>query len=191
MTRTILERCPSKASWAGAYLASRRTVHKGNAKKLTPCKYCKTMMGVNDRRAHEPKCPKKPASVRRGRPRKVTKILRGRARKTRTRQARAPTKATEPAKVRKTAAKTPKAGKATKDKKAGTQADPKAGTKQAQVIALLKRKGGATLAEMMTRMSWQKHTVRGFIAGALKKLGYTVASTKSEAGERTYAIEAK
>ena len=42
----------------------------------------------------------------------------------------------------------------------------------------------------MTRMSWQKHTVRGFIAGALKKL-YTVASTKSEAGERTYAIEAK
>ncbi len=35
-------------------------------------------------------------------------------------------------------------------------------------------------------MGWQKHTVRGFMAGAMKKAGYTVESFKPEGGERTY-----
>ena len=35
---------------------------------------------------------------------------------------------------------------------------------------------------------WQKHTVRGFMAGAMKKAGHTVESFKSEKGERTYRI---
>ena len=40
------------------------------------------------------------------------------------------------------------------------------------------RKEGATLAEIMEQMSWQKHTVRGFIAGAMKKAGYNVESAR-------------
>ena len=50
------------------------------------------------------------------------------------------------------------------------------GSKTAQVVAMLQRKNGATLAEIMDKMGWQKHTVRGFMAGAMKKAGYTVES---------------
>ena len=39
---------------------------------------------------------------------------------------------------------------------------------------MLQRKNGATLAEIMDKMGWQKHTVRGFMAGAMKKAGFTV-----------------
>ena len=62
------------------------------------------------------------------------------------------------------------------------------GSKAAQVVAMLQRKGGATLTEIMTKMGWQKHTVRGFIAGVMKKAGYRVESFKPEGGERTYRI---
>jgi hypothetical protein len=53
---------------------------------------------------------------------------------------------------------------------------------------MLQRKNGATLAEIMDKMGWQKHTVRGFMAGAMKKAGYNVESFKPEGGERTYRI---
>jgi predicted transcriptional regulator len=56
------------------------------------------------------------------------------------------------------------------------------------VIAMLQRKNGATLAEIMKSMGWQKHTVRGFMAGAMKKAGYQVESFKSDKGDRTYRI---
>jgi len=52
------------------------------------------------------------------------------------------------------------------------------------------RKNGATLAEIMLKFGWQKHTVRGFMAGAMKKSGYSVESFKPEGGERTYRINA-
>jgi len=62
-------------------------------------------------------------------------------------------------------------------------------SKKASVIEMMSRKGGATLAEVMKATGWQPHTVRGFVAGTLgKKMGLTVESTKSEAGERTYRI---
>jgi hypothetical protein len=66
---------------------------------------------------------------------------------------------------------------------------PRQTSKAAQVIAMLQRKGGATLAEIMTTMGWQKHTVRGFMAGAMKKAGYAVESFKPAGGERTYQIK--
>jgi len=72
--------------------------------------------------------------------------------------------------------------------KAPESAGPREGSKTAQVVAMLQRKNGATLAEIMEKMGWQKHTVRGFMAGAMKKAGYTVESFKSEKGERTYRI---
>jgi hypothetical protein len=40
----------------------------------------------------------------------------------------------------------------------------------------------------MSTTGWQKHTVRGFIAGAMKKAGHPVESFKPEGGERTYRI---
>jgi hypothetical protein len=67
---------------------------------------------------------------------------------------------------------------------------PRAGSKTAQVVAMLQRKNGATLPEIMEKMGWQKHTVRGFMAGAMKKAGYTVESFKPDGGERTYKINA-
>jgi hypothetical protein len=45
------------------------------------------------------------------------------------------------------------------------------------------RDGHFTLSEIMHAMGWQKHTVRGFMAGAMKKAGYTAESFKPEGGE--------
>ena len=85
-----------------------------------------------------------------------------------------------------TAAKNAPKGK--KAAKAQETAGPREGSKTAQVVAMLQRKNGATLAEIMDKMSWRRHTVRGFMAGAMKKAGYTVESFKPEGGERTYRI---
>jgi len=80
---------------------------------------------------------------------------------------------------------------APKGKKAGKAQEasaPRAGSKTAQVVAMLQRKNGATLAEIINKMGWQQHTVRGFMAGAMKKAGYSVESFKPEGGERTYQL---
>jgi hypothetical protein len=95
-----------------------------------------------------------------------------------------------PAKAKTTKKASPAKGtpKAKKAAKAQESAGPREGSKTAQVVALLQRKNGATLSEIMDKMNWQKHTVRGFMAGAMKKAGYTVESFKSDKGERTYRI---
>src|ERR1039457_3292107 len=90
------------------------------------------------------------------------------------------------------AKKAPKAKQAAKAPKA---AKPKAegvreGSKTATVLALIQRKGGATLAEVMKATGWMAHSVRGFISGVLgKKMGRTVESTKREDGERVYQLK--
>ena len=62
------------------------------------------------------------------------------------------------------------------------------GTKQAHVIAMLRRKQGATVAQIVEATDWRPHTVRGVFAGALKKkLGLEVTSEKVE-GERIYRL---
>jgi hypothetical protein len=53
---------------------------------------------------------------------------------------------------------------------------------------MLRRKNGATLSEIMKTMGCQKHMVRGFMAGAMKKAGHAVESFKPEGGERTYRL---
>ena len=83
------------------------------------------------------------------------------------------------------ARKEPKGKKAAKGQET---AAPREGSKTAQVGAMLQRKNGATLSEIINKMGWQKHTVRGFMAGAMKKAGYNVESFKPEGGERTYRI---
>jgi Protein of unknown function (DUF3489) len=92
------------------------------------------------------------------------------------------------AKASKKAAAAKKAPHGQKAAKAQETGAPRQGSKTAQVVTMLQRKNGATLSEIMDKMSWQKHTVRGFMAGAMKKAGYTVESFKPDGGERTYRI---
>jgi hypothetical protein len=57
----------------------------------------------------------------------------------------------------------------------------RSGTKQAQIIALLQRPEGASIAEIVEATSWQPHTARGLISGALKKkLGLRITSATEE-----------
>lgn len=54
-----------------------------------------------------------------------------------------------------------------------------------QVEALLLAPTGATIADIMTATGWQQHSVRGAMAGALKKRGLTITSDKAD-GVRRY-----
>ena len=79
-----------------------------------------------------------------------------------------------------------KKGKAAKSKARVTKAasadkpTPRTGTKQAQMIELLKRPEGATLEQIAAATGWQHHTIRGAISGALKKkLKLNVEATRT------------
>jgi hypothetical protein len=66
---------------------------------------------------------------------------------------------------------------------------PRANTKQAMLITMLRRPDGADLDEIAEATGWQKHTIRGAISGALKKkLGLQVTSTKDGQGRRVYRL---
>jgi hypothetical protein len=60
--------------------------------------------------------------------------------------------------------------------------------KKAEVIAMMKRAKGATLAEITEATGWQKHTVRGFVSILGRKGGEKTESSKNAAGERSYRI---
>jgi predicted HTH transcriptional regulator len=90
------------------------------------------------------------------------------------------------AKSRKQTNRKPRAAKEPRAKR-----DPRtrAESKQAKLIEMLKRAQGATIDEIASEFEWQKHTVRGAIAGALKKkLGLDVKSEKVEGRGRVYRI---
>jgi hypothetical protein len=95
--------------------------------------------------------------------------------------------------------KTAKGGKPKKQAKAASKTASKLaakkesaareGSKKATILELLRRKNGATLAEIAKATQWQNHSIRGFISGTLgKRMGLTVESTKTGAGERLYKI---
>jgi len=68
---------------------------------------------------------------------------------------------------------------------------PRAGTKQAKLIALLETPDGATVEEIVNAIGWQSHTVRGAVSGVLKKkLGLKVTSEKIEGRGRVYRLPA-
>lgn len=68
---------------------------------------------------------------------------------------------------------------------------PREGTKQAKLIAMLRAPDGATIEEIMAATGWLGHTVRGAMAGALKKkLGLEVTSDKVEGRGRVYKLPA-
>ena len=56
-----------------------------------------------------------------------------------------------------------------------------------QLAAMLAEIKGASLAEMVEATGWQPHSVRGALAGALKKRGHVIASVKAD-GVRRYRI---
>jgi Protein of unknown function (DUF3489) len=62
-------------------------------------------------------------------------------------------------------------------------------TKQKVCLDLLNGLEGATVEELQAATGWQQHSVRGFLAGAVKKkLGLTLLSEKPGAGPRRYRI---
>ena len=94
--------------------------------------------------------------------------------------------AAAPAREANRAATPAKKGKAAKSEARVTKtatADkptPRTGTKQAQMIELLRRPEGATVEQIAAATGWQHHTIRGAISGALKKkLGLTVEATRT------------
>ena len=92
-----------------------------------------------------------------------------------------------------TAAKgAPRKAKATKAAKTKEGAAvPREFSKKAIVLELLRRKEGATLAEIMSQTAWQPHSIRGFLSGSIvKKMGLSLESTKNEQGERRYRVTA-
>jgi hypothetical protein len=96
-------------------------------------------------------------------------------------------------KSRKGATKGSKPARARKGAKANREETTEArqGSKKAEVLDLMRRKQGATLAEIMEATGWQPHTVRGFVSGALnKKMGLEVESFRNAEKERAYRIKA-
>ena len=67
---------------------------------------------------------------------------------------------------------------------------PASATKLDRLAALLARPGGASIADLMAATDWQAHSVRGALAGALKRRGLRVASGKVD-GVRRYRTGGK
>ena len=62
-------------------------------------------------------------------------------------------------------------------------------TKHARIIAMLRKPTGATIAAIMAATEWQQHSVRGFLAGVVrKKLGLNLVSEQTDKG-RVYRIK--
>jgi hypothetical protein len=79
-----------------------------------------------------------------------------------------------------------------KAKKPVSHQDQPQTSKQEQVLSLLRRSDGASIEEIMQTTDWQQHSVRGFLAGTVKKkLGLSLTSSKAAGDVRRYRIEAQ
>jgi len=65
---------------------------------------------------------------------------------------------------------------------------PRPGSKQSRVIAILQSPAGATIAAMMKATGWQQHSVRGFLAGVVRKRLKLRLGSKKVDGVRVYQI---
>jgi hypothetical protein len=68
----------------------------------------------------------------------------------------------------------------------GKKAEP--GSKQSRVIAMLQSPAGATIAAMMQATGWQQHSVRGFLAGVVRKRLKLKLGSKKVDGTRVYRV---
>jgi hypothetical protein len=77
--------------------------------------------------------------------------------------------------------------------KRGAKSEPiareRTGSKFEEIVALLVRPEGASIAELAAATGWQPHSVRGALAGSLKRKGHVIRSEKHE-GVRRYRIGA-
>jgi hypothetical protein len=65
-------------------------------------------------------------------------------------------------------------------------------TKQERVLTLLSQPEGASIEELMQATDWQQHSVRGFLAGTVKKkLGFSLTTSKAAGDVRRYRIETR
>ena len=65
----------------------------------------------------------------------------------------------------------------------------KRSSKQSACLTLLTRPNGATIEDLQSATGWQSHSIRGFLAGAVKKkLGLTLVSSKADGDVRRYCV---
>jgi hypothetical protein len=90
---------------------------------------------------------------------------------------------------RSTARKTAKPVSRRQPAPASSRSVTRANTKHARIIAMLQMPTGTTIAAIMTATDWQQHSVRGFLAGVVrKKLGLNLVSEQTDKG-RVYRIK--
>ena len=83
-----------------------------------------------------------------------------------------------------------KATNARRRTKASTQANVRVGTKQSAAIAMLRSSGGATIDGLMKATGWQQHSVRGFLAGVVRKRLRLNLESALVDGRRVYRVTA-
>ncbi len=79
----------------------------------------------------------------------------------------------------------------TASKKAKTAAprSERSRTKKQIAMALLEKPAGTSIAELREALGWQPHSVRGFLAGTVRKMpGITLTSEKPDDGQRRYRV---
>jgi hypothetical protein len=91
--------------------------------------------------------------------------------------------------ARSTARKTAKPASRKRSAPASSRPAARTGTKHARVVAMLRKPAGATITAIMAVTDWQQHSVRGFLAGVVrKKLGLNLVSDQTDKG-RIYRIK--
>jgi hypothetical protein len=91
--------------------------------------------------------------------------------------------------ARSTARKTAKPAFRRRSTPASPRTAAKPETKHALMIAMLRSPAGATIAALVTATKWQQHSVRGFLAGVVRKrLGLNLVSEQTDKG-RIYRIK--
>jgi hypothetical protein len=70
----------------------------------------------------------------------------------------------------------------------GSARPPQSESKQARVVSMLRSSTGATISAMMHATGWQQHSVRGFLAGVVRKRLKLKVSSKKVDGTRVYRL---
>jgi hypothetical protein len=91
--------------------------------------------------------------------------------------------------TRSIARKTATPGSSKRSVAVASRAAARPDTKHARIIAMLRKPAGTTIAAIMAATDWQQHSVRGFLAGVVrKKLGLNLVSEQTDKG-RVYRIK--